>query len=385
MKFQQFLAITVFALAALTGCGGGGGGAMGTAPAPAPSPTPPSSPARTGTLVFGVNTHQGADSATNAKVAAVMKERNLRSSRMDLWAGDLAPFRDQVQQIRANGGSVQVALQVSYQWDHSCNPNLAFVEQDAYDQAARLVNAVKDIVHDFELLNETQLRPEIRQEVPWNSVGTDPAPYAGKPCVATLAAVLRGMARAIRDVAASSGLPLRVILGTVGRDFGFLTFMQQQGVPWDVTGFHVLPRQGDASLLSDPWWGPGGPLAQLARFGKPVHLNEFNCGEVFDGVDDGTTQACLRSLARHLKELRSQAIVDLESIHFYELRDEPEKPAPENRFGLMVDLDRPKVLLYLAAAFAGGALSAPERAELTARNLLTDAEITAMQAAANGR
>ncbi|MEJ6022117.1 Ig-like domain-containing protein [Ramlibacter sp. PS4R-6] len=334
---------------------------------------------------IGVNTHRGGTAATNDQVAAVMKQRNLKTSRMDLIGGqDQSAFRDQVQKIRANGGTVEVALQISYQWDNSCNPNLAGVEQDAYNQAAAAVNGVKDIVHDFELLNETQLRPEIMREVPWNSAGTATAPYQGKPCVATLTAVLRGMSRAIRDIRASSGVPLRTILGEVGRDFGFLAFMQQNGVLFDVVGWHVYPHANTASMLTDPWFGTGGPLAQLAKFGKPVHVNEFNCGEIYDaGYENSAgapvTEACLKAFAKHLKDLRAQTIANIESVHVYELLDEPTKAAPENRFGLMYNLSTPKLHLALASAFAGGALSAAERLAITSRGLLTDAEITAMQ------
>ncbi len=335
---------------------------------------------------LGVNIHGGGKSATgNDRVAAVMKQRNLKSARLDMFAGsDQSLLRDQVEKIRANGGTAEVTLQISYQWDNSCNQKLAWVEQDAYDQTAAAVNKVKDIVHDFELLNETQLRPEILKEVSWNTAGMSPTPYEGKPCVATLAAVLRGMSRAVRDVRASSGLPLRIILGAVGRDFGFLTFMQQKGVLFDVVGYHIYPHANQASLLSDPWFGRGGPLAQLAGFGRPVRINEFNCGEIYrSGYENRAgplTETCLRSLGKHLTDLRSQRIVGLESVHLYELLDEPQKPAPENRFGLMYDLSNPKVHLYLVTAFAGGALSAEERYEITRRGLLTDAQIDAMRA-----
>ena len=44
------------------------------------------------------------------------------------------------------------------QFDHSRGTNLASIEQDAYNQTFPMVGAMKDIVHDFEMLNETQLR-----------------------------------------------------------------------------------------------------------------------------------------------------------------------------------------------------------------------------------
>jgi len=76
-----------------------------------------------------------------------MKQRNLKTARMDLWTGDMNAFRYQVNKIRANGGKVEVALQVGFQWDNSCNPNLAAIEQTAYNETATVMNQTKDIVH----------------------------------------------------------------------------------------------------------------------------------------------------------------------------------------------------------------------------------------------
>jgi hypothetical protein len=334
-------------------------------------------------LDFGVNIHHGGSPAFNTQRAAVMKQRNFTTARMDLihdW--DQASLRDQVQKIRANGGSVEAVLMTSHQWDHSCNPDLARVEQKAYAEAAGVVNKVKDLIHDFELLNEVENRPEIQREVPRNSAGMSTGPYEGRPCMASLAAALRGMAHAIRDIRASSGLPLRVLFGQSGRDWGLLTYLQRQGVEWDVTSWHVYQSLDSPSLLDDPWWGPGGPYAQLAALGKPVHVNEFNCGETYEAGYENqagrpVTEKCLKSLARHLSEMVNQKAVRIESIHIYELLDEPEKGRPEGMFGLMYDPDRAKPHLFLYTAFAGGKLTREERREITSRGLMTQAQIDA--------
>ncbi|HSV36901.1 MAG TPA: hypothetical protein VLI46_15170, partial [Ramlibacter sp.] len=58
--------------------------------------------ANTHAFDFGVNTHQGGSATYNDQVAAVMKQRNLKTARLDLFAGqDLTAFRDQVLKIRA--------------------------------------------------------------------------------------------------------------------------------------------------------------------------------------------------------------------------------------------------------------------------------------------
>jgi hypothetical protein len=224
--------------------------------------------------------------------------------------------------------------------------------------------------------------------VPFNSAGISSTPYAGKACYKTMASVLRGMSRAIHDVKVSSGYPLRVILGAVGRDYGFLTFMQQQGVIFDVVGYHIYPHFDQASLLDDPWYGPGGPLTQLAVFKLPVHINEFNCGEIYNKAYDNQpdsveTNKCFQSYKKHIPSLFSQKLVNLESLHFYELLDEPNKADAESRFGLMYDTSKPKVHLSIITAYAGGMLSASEQQKIMDLNILTDTEIATYKAAAN--
>jgi hypothetical protein len=332
---------------------------------------------------FGVNIHYGGTPQFNAQRAAVMKERNFKSARMDFISfHDVAALRDQAQRIRANGGSVEVVLWTRFGNDHSCTQNLAAVESSAYADAAQAVDKIKDLVYDFELLNETEQRPDVGREVARNSAGMSTVPYHGKPCVAALAAALRGMSRAIRDIRSSSGLPLRVMYGQSGRDWGLLTYMQQQGVEWDVTIWHLYQKLHSPSLLSDTWWGPGGPLTQLASFGKPIRINEFNCGETYEAgyenrAGQAVTETCLRSIARQLRELTAQTIANIESISVYELLDEPEKGKPEGVFGTMYNMASAKPHLYLFTAFAGGTLTAAERFEITSRGLMTDGEIDA--------
>ncbi len=330
-------------------------------------------------LDMGVNIHERTEQA----VSDIMQARNLKNARMDLTAdSNMAAMRAQVSRIKANGGKVEVSLQTSYQWDHSCNQNLASVEQKTYDEATAIVNNYKEVIHDYELLNEVSLRPETVAEVPFNSAGTSTAPYAGKPCYKTITAVLRGMSRAIHDIKLSSGYPLRVILGAVGRDFGFLTYMQQQGVVFDVVGFHIYPHADQASLLNDPWYGAGGPLAQLAEFNLPVHINEFDCGEIYNASYDNQagsaeTYKCFQSYKKHIPELFNQTLVNLESLHVYELFDDSSKSGAEGRFGLMYDSNTPKVHLSIITAYAGGTLSTAEQQAVTGLNILTDTEIAA--------
>jgi hypothetical protein len=385
---------------ALSGCGGGGDVSAADPAAPAAAGakvltdvllTAPAEPVAgtraTGPFNVGLNLHTGGTSPSqNTEIAAILQARNFKCARMDYYGDQSTTLaRDMVSKINSFGGSVEMSMQIPYQWDNTiyAGARLATIETTAYDQTYAAVNAMKDLVHDYELLNEITHRPETSAQVPNNSGQLESA-YTGKTAFLSIAAVCRGMANAIHAVGAASGLPLRVILGTTGRDWGFLRFMQTQGVNFDVVGWHHYPAKVNASLPSDPWFGAGGAMAQLAAFNKPVTCNEFNAAEIYhagyeNAKDHPLTEQGFASNAKHMLDLYSQTTCDLESVVFYELLDEPSKPAPENHFGLMSDLNTPKVSLYLATALAGGALSAAERTAITSRALLTDAQIDAMQ------
>lgn len=348
----------------------------------------------TSTLAFemGVNIHFGGGSlSANQQFADIMKTRNIKSARMDYGSGiNMTNFRDQIQKIRANGGSVQVTLQTAFQWNYTCPQDLANVEQSTYNESYTLVNQLKDLVYDYELLNEVQLRPEIQSIIPYNSAGLSVSVWQGKPCVNSLVAALKGMSRAIRDVRANSGLPLRSIMGVIGRDFGLLTYLEQQGVQFDVTGYHIYPHVHHPYLSNDePWYGPGGLYGQLAKFNRPVHLNEINCGEIFDSNYDNlpgssATENCLKAIDKHMTDLKNQKVINLEFVHVYELMDQPQRSGAERHAGIMYDAANPKAHLFLVSAFAGGYLSAAEQQAITSRGLLTDAEIAAYKASGGG-
>lgn len=348
------------------------------------SSTKPVAPAcRAERLQWGVNVHQPTDQWP--KVQEVIMPRGLTRVRLDMWAKDTRrnmQMRAFASSLKGRGVEVSAVLFDGYANGYpaaqACDADLAVVEQNAYKEVLQGIGQVDDVIHDFELLNEIPLYPNIKTML---SKGHDAADF-DTPCGRFQAANLRGMSRAIVDERKRTGLPLRIILGTVGRSFGFYKFMQSQGVTFDVSGYHIYPHEKHKSLDQDPWFGDGGALGQLAKFNKPIHINEFHCGEIYKSTfenkaEQPETETCLRGMARHLKDIASFKGGRIESVYLYELTDEPRKHEPENRFGLMYDLDTPKVGLYLVTAFAGGKLSEAETRELTRRQLLTPAQITA--------
>ncbi|RYF51795.1 MAG: hypothetical protein EOO27_29380, partial [Comamonadaceae bacterium] len=335
---------------------------------------------------IGVNIHRGGswgeNRSTNDQFVQVMKNRNLKSARLDLVAGEewLYPsIRDQIIKLNAAGITKnEIVVMTSYHFGQcgSFSNDLAFIEQDSYNKTFQMVGQFKDIIHDFEMLNEVQLRGDFQADVPVNSAGQSSAPYYNKPCVAKVTAAIKGMSRAIRDQGQKS------IVGVLGRDTGYLKFLQEQGIHWDYTGYHTYPYLSNQNFWSDTWYGSGGILQSLSAFGKKIRINEFNCGEHYNGYEnqDGApqTETCLKVQARDFKALRAHPLAgNVEMVHVYEMVDHPTWGGAEGMFGMHYDIGRIKVYGMLVTAFAGGNLSSAERGEITRRGLLTDAEIDA--------
>jgi hypothetical protein len=332
---------------------------------------------------WGVNFHLPPDQWD--KIPDVIAPRGITRIRVGVWGNDAAyikRLRAMVSNMASHNIKAEAIIFNAYARDYPkaklCSANLAEVEQESYDASKQAVSQTQDLIQDFEMLNEAPLYPGI--QAPGTS-GHDASDF-DTPCGRMQAANLRGMSRAIADERKRTGRPLRIILGTVGRDFGFYKFMLDQGVNFDVSGYHIYPHEKHKTLDMDPWFGPGGPLVQLAKFNRPVIINEFNCGETYEAdfenqADQPRTESCYRGFAKHMKAIVNQKVAHIESIYLYELVDDPKRKPPENRFGLMRDLSTPKVNWLLASAFAGGALSKAETAEITRRNLLTPEQITA--------
>lgn len=358
------------------------------APAPAPSPSPAPAPIP---FAMGLNIHEGgASTAENTTIVSILETRGITSVRMDLWEtpANQTLVTDIITKLGTAGISIQGILMTDAQNDNTIYTGGALATWEADNNASADVIVDRYFpmgVTDYELLNEVTLRAETVAQVAFNS-GQLEAAYTGQTAFISIASALKGMADAVHAKDASC----RVILGTVGRDWGFLRYMDTLGVNFDVVGWHNYPSESTASMLTDTYYGTGGPLAQLDAFGLPITINEFHSGEIrlagYGNVaGDTETEDGYQGLTNHLQDLYSQTVTTrLESVIIYELLDEPAKSAPENHFGLMYGLTTPKTSLFIVTAFAGGTLTAVQRAEITSRGLLPEAEINAMQPPTTG-
>ncbi|WP_266170501.1 hypothetical protein [Dyella subtropica] len=244
----------------------------------------------------------------------------------------------------------------------------AGLEAQGYDRVYPVALQFAGSIHDWELQNELTLRKSFK-----SGAGLSKDDYA-TPVAKQWAAVLRGMSRAIHDAGAKTGEPLRTVVNTVYADFGFVPFLESQGVKVDKLAYHYYYGADTDPYKVSVSSGTVDLFAELKKIGKPIIVNEFNAGEIYSPTrsmpyDDAKA---LVGLKRHIDYLREQTEANIEGVEFYELYDEPSKRGVESNFGLMKDPGHPKTQMLLAAAYTCGELGKDERAKLVASGLFTE-------------
>ncbi len=332
-------------------------------------------------FTYGVNIHPKMITTWDKtiQVAAVLSARNIRNVRIDLSPyANVTYMRGMVSIFKSYNVAVEAMLYDPTVNTYVCGGQAS--EATAYNVTYTFVDKMKDLITVWELQNERMLVIN-RNGIVASDFNTT--------CGILDAAVSRGMANAVRAVSAASGIQLRIIQGFVFKAYGFIDFMISQNVTFDIIGYHIYPYQFQTVFAVDPWFGTGGFFNQVKRFGKPLRINEYNCGETYNQTGYGNvagdyqTEQCYKSIKKHLPPIVNQTLVTLESVSFYELFDQPELlPSVEANFGIMYNVTSPKIQLYLISAFAGGNLTVAESFEITNRSLLTTAEIATYKAAA---
>jgi uncharacterized protein (TIGR02217 family) len=364
------------------------------APAPAPAPVPAPSPGTVQPFVMGVNIHTilGGGSVTSSTdrttVAGVLSARHLTTVR-DIWwvhstSTETAAVRDQIAKNNAIGSRTQLIIvpnTMDAWYSGTIRTDLSALTNESYTEMMTALNTMGDIVSDFEFGNELDLASTLTAQVPSGSAGSVAANYTGHTAAEAMAAILLGMHNALVAYRGQTGKNIRHIQGLVTRNWGWLQFLALRGITWDLTGYHIYPHLADPAWATDTWFGTGGLFTQLNQFGKPVTINEFNAGEIFDAGylnadSDSHTQEGWSAVVSFMKQMLVETTVHIDSVLWYELVDEPSKAPPENMFGLMSDYSTPKTTLMLASAFSGGTLSSAETTKITSTYpLLTTTEI----------
>lgn len=223
-------------------------------------------------------------------------------------------------------------------------------------------------VLDYEMQNELTLVSGFK-----SGDGRSSADYATTPA-AEWKDILTGMSRAIEDAKTQTGKALRKGVDIVYVDYGFIPFLESGGLMTiDKVCYHYYYNLTTSPYAISPPSGPTEDIfAKLAALNKPIFINEFNAGEVYDPVNAhrpyNDTNAVL-SLAKHLAYMANQTTCDLEGVEIYELYDEPSKGEVEGNFGLIktgrfTGGTPEKLQLLVATAFADGEMSPAESRRL---------------------
>ncbi|MEZ0000119.1 DUF4214 domain-containing protein [Sinorhizobium fredii] len=147
--------------------------------------------------------------------------------------------------------------------------------------------------------------------------GVGPLDYYG-PRWAKVSAVLKGLSDGMTQVDPH----FRKAIGTAGwGHLGAFERMRQDGIKWDISVWHMY---GD-----DPEWA----FKQLARYGHPIWVTEFNNPFGSQRSEEQQADGLRQAMAR-LREL--QAKYNVEAAHIYELLDETYwAPSFEAHMGLI--------------------------------------------------
>jgi hypothetical protein len=335
-------------------------------------------------LVWGAGGHPlsgglWGDAATQINTLA---QRGLKTYRFDVPLTNdkpnaVADLRQLLALAKPHGITLHPILYVPFTWGDATDggkypPTEAGLEAQGYDRTLPIVTAFASQIQDWELQNELSLLPNFK-----SGDGASPSDYA-TPLAKQWAAVLRGMARAVHDVRGKTSMPLRTVVDTVYADFGFIPFLEAQGVVVDKLAYHYYYGAATSPYKLTVPKGVANLFAELHKIGKPVIINEFNAAEIYapqKGLPYDDAKALL-SLKTHMDYLVQQKTLAIEGVEFYELYDEPSKNAAESNFGLMKDATQPKVQLLLAAVYACGSLSASEKERLIASKLFNAAELS---------
>jgi len=321
-----------------------------------------------------------------APVFQIMKERGLTRDRIGVnltkdTEGIEAPM---LRHVLAEAKSYNITLYplfgFPFRWgDRTDAGNYPAGDRDAlykqgFNRTYSFVDQFKHDITTWELENEINLTARGPDDKKLYGSGATAQEFES-PIMEDWAAVLHGASDAIDKINKDNGLQMHKELNTTSTMLGFLDFMASRGVNFDKISYHYYEVLGQNPHRN--WNGRNPPFdlfKKLASYGRHIDFNEVNCAEIYkpnygNKPGDPLTEQCLKSINNTLTYIRDQKDAAIDSVSIYEMLDEPDKAPPENRFGLMYDIKRAKIELYLLSRFAGGALSPDEEGALASSGL----------------
>ncbi len=325
------------------------------------------------------------DPVIMAKAFGRMKQFGLTRYRFDAnLAADTDPYeadlvRSMLVSAKPYGVSLAPIIQVPFQWGDRTDAgkypkgDADALYQQGFNRTYAFVKQFGGSITDWELGNELNLRV-VKNGSPLFGWGWTAAEF-DTPLMSDWAQVLKGESDAIDKLNRENGWHLRKVLNTTSTMFGFLDYIAGKGVGFDVISYHYYET---GATNPSAYWGGSRPtfnlFVKLASYGKPVQVNEVNCAEIYQPAFENerhkpVTEACYASLHKILSYLDGQKVANIEAVNIYELVDELTKGAPENRFGIMYDLNTAKLSAWIVALHAGATVNSDAAADLKRRGI----------------
>lgn len=149
--------------------------------------------------------------------------------------------------------------------------------------------------------------------------------------------------------------------GDPNGDIWFLDMAKASGWNFSYVTFHYYPRLHEPGFWMDKYLGQARKAS--VKFGVPIFLNETNCGEIYDGVTNGSGN-CNSSLQQALNEVVTKYADVVQEVTVYEMLDQPDMAGVERYFGVCVVLGNCKptatTVAQFAALTAGGSTPPPD-------------------------
>ena len=254
-----------------------------------------------------------------------LQDLGLKSYRVNITGeSQLTALRDLVGEGKARGVEI---LPVITPGDVDLDTDTAEeLYAKAYDLAVTLVSEFRTDIRVWELGNEMEnyaiIQPcEMRDDgtqypCEWGPAGGGGVLDYYGPRWAKVSAVLKGLS----DGTSSVDPNIRKAIGTAGwGHIGAFERMQQDGIDWDISVWHMYGFDPDFRIL--------------ATYGRPIWVTEFNNPLGSKKSEQEQAEGLQRLFAR-LREL--QQAYNIEAAHIYELMDEPYwAPSAEAFMGLV--------------------------------------------------
>jgi hypothetical protein len=159
-----------------------------------------------------------------------------------------------------------------------------------------------------------------------------------------------GLKTSINIMACNNDAAESQCAGDPNGDVWFLDMAKASGWHFSYVTFHYYPNLFEPGFWMDKYFGQMKHASQ--KFGVPIFLNEFNCGEIYSrAIYDGAGD-CNTSLNQAMNEVINKYADIVQEVNVYEMLDQPDMIGVEQHFGVCYQLNNCKPTKTTLTTFA---------------------------------